>query len=111
MDEQYYDDNLWNRLDKKFNLNVKVGDTYEKWRFLFSKKICVGLRRNKGPIYFRADNGDPRNGTSEGLYFYRVIDGEQMEKIRVYDGHAGQIRSSESRYDVYWKLLYEWRAI
>lgn len=88
------DKNLYKELGYNRDLYVEVDDTEEVWHFLFEKEICLGMIRNGGPIYFRADNGDPRNGTDHGLYFYRVIGNGKMEQIRIYDMHTDEIKMS-----------------
>ena len=108
MSDEYIDHKIINRIDRKNNLSVTVGDKGEIWRFMIVKDTCFGIRRDKGPLYFRADNNDPRNSTFPGVYFYRVLEDDKMERIRVYNGMQGDIRISDSSSCYDWYIISEW---
>jgi len=106
-----------NSVDKKGYMDVSVrlsnNDEWvsERWRFIFTKNgYCAYLLKDSDSMYVRAMDGDPRNGSASGTFFYRMTGADTMEKIRVYNGYVGETRKNfiPGLYDD-WINVNEWR--
>jgi len=102
------DEELAKRLAKDRQLSVVLtGVNDEVWTFVEANGFHVALVRPNGLVYVRAPLDDPRNGPSQGMFFYRTREPGHMQRIRVYCGENGFV-SGEIRHNTVKNYFDDW---